>query len=112
MSRTKAFLIHFFAVYTFVIALYFFTYFSIGKLGRFFTIYFLDLPRFFYFYLSNIIHGRPVYSHYFIALTLILYYYLITIPIYFSIRHKKASYLWLQLTVFILHFIVTVFVWF
>ena len=112
MSRTRAFLIHFFSVYTFAIALYIFTYFSIGKLDRFFTIYFLDLPRFFYFYLSNIIHGRPVYSHYFIALTLIIYYYLVTIPIYFAIRHKKTSYLWLQLGIFLLHFVVTIFVWY
>ena len=112
MSRTKAFLIHFFSVYTFAIGLYVFTYFLIGNLGRFFTIYFLDLPRFFYFYLSNIIHGRPFYSHYFIALTLILYYYLITLPIYFSIRRKKASYLWLQMGIFILHLVVTVLVWY
>jgi hypothetical protein len=112
MSRSKAFLIHFFSVYTFTIALYLFTYFSIGKLDRFFTIYFLDLPRFFYFYLSNIINGRPIYSHYFISLTLIIYYYLITIPIYFSIRQKKASYLWLQMGIFILHFMVTIFVWY
>jgi hypothetical protein len=112
MSRTRAFLIHFFSVYTFAIALYIFTYFSIGKLDRFFTIYFLDLPRFFYFYLSNIIHGRPVYSHYFIALTLIIYYYLVTIPIYFAIRHKKISYLWLQLGIFLLHLVVTIFVWY
>ena len=68
MSRTKAFFIHFFSVYTFAIALYVFTYFSISKLARFFTIYFLDLPRFFYFYLSNILHGRPIYSHYYIFL--------------------------------------------
>ena len=112
MSRTKAFFIHFFSVYAFAIALYIFTYFSIGKLGRFFTIYFLDLPRFFYFYLSNIIHGRPIYSHYYISLTLIIYYYLITIPTYFSIRLKKTSYLWLQLAIFVLHFVVTVFVWY
>jgi len=112
MSRTKAFLIHFFSVYTFAIALYVFTYFSIGKLGRFFTIYFLDLPRFSYFYLSNIIHGRPIYSHYYISLTLIIYYYLITIPIYFSIRLKKTSYLWLQLAIFLLHFLVTIFIWY
>jgi len=112
MSRTKVFLIHFFSIYTFAIALYVFTYFSIGKLGRFITIYFLDLPRFFYFYLSNIIHGRPIYSHYYISLTLIIYYYLITIPIYFSIRLKKTSYLWLQLAIFLLHFLVTIFIWY
>ena len=112
MSRTKAFLIHFFSVYMFAIALYVFTYFSIGKVDRFFTIYFLDLPRFSYFYLSNIIHGRPIYSHYYISLTLIIYYYLITIPIYFSIRHKKATYLWLQLAIFLLHFVVTIFIWY
>ena len=112
MSRTKAFFIHFFSVYTFAIALYVFTYFSISKLARFFTIYFLDLPRFFYFYLSNILHGRPIYSHYYISLTLIIYYYLITIPIYFSIRLKKTSYLWLQLAIFLLHFLVTIFIWY
>ena len=112
MSRTKAFFIHFFSVYTFAIALYVFTYFSISKLARFFTIYFLDLPRFFYFYLSNILHGRPIYSHYYISLTLIIYYYLITIPIYFSIRLKKTSYLWLQLAIFLLHFVVTIFIWY
>ena len=112
MHRTKALLIHFFSVYSFAIALYFFTYFSIGALSRFFTLYFLDLPRFFYFYLSNIIHGRPVYSHYFISLTLIIYYYVITIPIYFSIRLKKTKYLWLQMVIFLLHVVVTVFVWY
>jgi hypothetical protein len=112
MSRTKAFFIHFFSVYTFAISLYVFTYFSIGKLDQFFTVYFLDLPRFFYFYLANIIHGQPIYSHYFISLTVIIYYYLITVPIYFSIRHKKAIYLWVQLGVFILHFMVTVFIWY
>jgi len=101
MARTKAFLIHFFAVYTFAVALYVFTYFSIGT-----------IPRFFYFYLSNIIHGRPIYSHYYISLTLIIYYYIITIPIYFSLRLKKTSYLWLQLAIFLLHVIVTIFVWY
>jgi hypothetical protein len=83
-----------------------------GKAGRFLAIYFLDLPRFFYFYLANAIYGRPVYSHYYISLTLIIYYCLITIPIYFSIRLKKTSYLWLQLTIFLLHFVVTIFVWY
>jgi hypothetical protein len=112
MSRTKALLIHFFSIYTFAIGLYLFTYFSIGTLGRFFTVYFLDLPRFFYFYLSNMICGRPVYSHYFISLTLFIYYYVITIPIYFSIRLKKTSYLWLQLVILLLHFVVTVFIWY
>jgi len=112
MSRTKAFVLHFFAVYTFAIVLYVFTYFSIGEVDRFFTIYFLDLPRFFYFYFSNLIQGRPVYSHYLISLTLIMYYYLLTIPIYFSIRRKKTSYLWLQLAVFLLHFAVTIFIWY
>ena len=112
MSRKKAFLIHFFSVYTLAIALYVFTYFSIGALSRFFTIYSLDLPRFFCFYLSNIVHGRPVYSHYFISLTLIIYYYVITIPIYFSIRLKKTKYLWLQMVIFLLHVVVTVFVWY
>ena len=112
MSRTKAFLIHFFAVYTFAIALYLFTYFTIGSLDRFLTVYVLDLPRFIYFYLSNIIYGRPVYSHYFISLTLIIYYYVITLPIYFSLRHKKTSYLWLQLAIVILHYVVTVAVWY
>ena len=112
MSRTKAFFIHFLAVYTFALALYVFTYFSIGKLDRFLTIYFLDLPRFLYFYLSNIIHGRPIYSHYYISLTLIIYYYFLTIPIYFSIRFKKTIYLWLQLAIFLLHFIVTILVWY
>ena len=112
MSRTKAFFIHFFSVYTFAIALYVFTYFSVGKLDRFITIYFLDLPRFLYFYLSNIIHNRPIYSHYYISLTLIIYYYFLTIPIYFSIRFKKTIYLWLQLAIFLLHFIVTILVWY
>ena len=83
-----------------------------SALGRFFTLYFLDLPRFFYFYLSNLIHGRPVYSHYFISLTLIIYYYVITIPIYFSIRFKKTKYLWFQMVIFLLHVVVTVFVWY
>ena len=112
MSRGKAFLIHFCAVYTFAVALYVFTYFSTGEVDRFFTIYLLDLPRFLYFYLSNIIHGRPIYSHYYISLTLIIYYYLLTLPIYFSLRLKKTRYLWLQLAIFILHFVVTIFVWY
>ena len=112
MSRGKAFLIHFFAVYTFAVALYVFTYFSTGEVDRFFTIYLLDLPRFLYFYLSNIIHGRPIYSHYYISLTLIIYYYLLTLPVYFSLRLKKTRYLWLQLAIFILHFVVTIFVWY
>ena len=112
MSRTKAFLIHFFSIYTFATALYLFTCFSIGTLSRFFTVYFLDLPRFFYFYISNIIHGHPVYSHYFISITLFIYYYVITIPIYFCIRRKKSSYLWLQMVIFLLHFVVTVFIWY
>jgi hypothetical protein len=83
-----------------------------SALGRFFTLYFLDLPRFFYFYLSNLIHGRPVYSHYFISLTLIIYYYVITVPTYLSIRHKKSGYLWLQVPIFLLHFVVTIFIWY
>lgn len=112
MSRGKAFLIHFFSVYIFAIALYVFTYFSSGEVDRFFTIYFLDLPRFLYFYLSNIIHGRPIYSHYYISLTLIIYYYLITIPIYFTLHLKKTRYLWLQLAIFLLHFVVTILVWY
>jgi hypothetical protein len=112
MSRTRALLIHFFLVYTFAIGLYVFTYFSMGSVSRSLKIYFLDLPSFLYFYLSNIIHGRPVYSHYFISLTLIIYFYVITIPIYFSLRRKKTSYLWLQMGIFILHFIVTVYVWY
>ena len=112
MSRGRAFLIHFFSVYTFAVALYVFTYFAIGKVDRFFTIYFLDLPRFLYFYLSNIIHGRPIYSHYYISLTLIIYYYLLTLPVYFSLRLKETRYLWLQLAIFILHFVVTIFVWY
>jgi hypothetical protein len=112
MSRGKAFLIHFFSVYIFAIVLYVFTYFSIGEVDRFFTIYFLDLPRFLYFYLSNIIHGRPIYSHYYISLTLIIYYYLITIPIYFTLHLKKTRYLWLQLAIFLLHFVVTILVWY
>lgn len=112
MSRTKALLIHFFSIYIFAISLYVYTYFSMSVLGRFFTLYFLDLPRFFYFYLSNLIHGRPVYSHYFISLTLIIYYYTITIPMYFSLRQKKTSYLWLQMGIFLLHFVVTIFIWY
>jgi hypothetical protein len=112
MSRNKAFLIHFSSVYVFAIALYVFTYLSMDSLNRYLTIYLLDLPRFFYFYLSNIFHGRPVYSHYFISLTLIIYYYVITLPIYFAIRLKKTVYLWLQITIFLLHFIVTVLVWY
>jgi hypothetical protein len=112
MSRTKAFFIHFFSVYTFAIGLYVFTYFSMGTVSRSLKIYFLDLPSFFYFYLSNLIHGRPVYSHYFISLTLIIYFYLITIPIYFSIRRKKTSYLWLQMAILLLHFVVTIYVWY
>lgn len=102
----------FFLVYTFAVALYVFTYFSTGEVDRFFTIYFLDLPRFLYFYLSNIIHGRPIYSHYYISLTLIIYYYLLTLPIYFSLRLKKTRYLWFQLAIFILHFVVTISVWY
>ena len=112
MSRTKAFFLHFFSVYTFAIGLYVFTYFSMGTVSRSLKIYFLDLPSFLYFYLSNLIHGRPVYSHYFISLTLIIYFYVITIPIYFSIRRKKTSYLWLQMAIFLLHFVVTIYVWY
>jgi len=112
MNRRKAFLIHFFSVYTFAIGLYVFTYFSMGTVSRSLKIYFLDLPSFFYFYLSNLIHGRPVYSHYFISLTLFIYFYVITIPIYFSIRRKKTGYLWLQMAIFLLHFVVTIYVWY
>lgn len=112
MSRSKAFLIHFFSVYTFTIGLYFFTYFSPGKVSRSLKIYFLDLPSFFYFYLANLIHGRPVYSHYFVSLTFIIYFYLLTIPTYFSLRRRNPSYLWLQLLILLLHFIVTVYVWY
>ena len=83
-----------------------------GTVSRSLKIYFLDLPSFLYFYLSNLIHGRPIYSHYFISLTLIIYFYVITIPIYFSIRRKKTSYLWLQMAIFLLHFVVTIYVWY
>ena len=112
MRRTKAFLIHFLSIYTFAIALYLFTYFSRGTISRFLTIYFLDLPRCIYFYLSNLIHNRPIYSHYFISITLFIYYYLTTIPVYFYIYRKKSDYLWLQLGIFLLHFVVTFFIWY
>jgi hypothetical protein len=112
MSRTRAFFIHFFSVYLFAVGLYVFTFFSMDAVSRFLKIYFLDLPSFVYFYLSNLIHGRPVYSHYFLSLTFIIYFYVLTMPMYFSLRHKKTSYLWLQLPIFLLHFVVTVYVWY
>ena len=83
-----------------------------GIVSRYLTIYFIDLPRFFYFQLSKIIRGYPAYSHYYILLVIIVYYYIITIPIYYAIRLKKTGYLWLQKGIFLLHLFLSISIWY